>query len=85
MKSGFKRFVLSCLVALVLSGLSGCADPPQKRDLHGRWLHTTERQGLDFSEEGLLCRYSLAPQRIELFSYQMEGSALRLEPVRTSR
>jgi hypothetical protein len=58
-----------------------CSEPPAKKDLPGRWLHRTERRGLDFSDEGLLCKYSLAPQKIELYGYDVEDSNLKLSPL----
>ncbi|MCA9776728.1 MAG: hypothetical protein KC800_08435 [Candidatus Eremiobacteraeota bacterium] len=76
------RFTRIALFLLVLLGVSACSEPPQNRDLVGRWLHRTERQGLDFSEEGLLCRYSLSPQKIELYQYETEDFLLQLKPLR---
>lgn len=76
-----KRLLLTFVLFPIF--FAGCTEPPDTKDLYGRWLHRTERQGLDFSEEGLLCRYSLSPQKLELFQYEMKDDDLVLRAVRS--
>lgn len=72
---------LCVLLVLLLS----CGEPPKTSDLVGRWLHTLDREGYDFSPDGLCAHYSLAPQSVQISKYSLDDGRLWLrDPQRRS-
>lgn len=78
-------FRLGLIIIIVTLFLSGCSEPVKPEQLHGYWLHNFEREGIDFSPEGVVAHYRLSPQKIELYTFELRSGQLLLDDISTKK